>query len=110
MPPECNNKSLVQVRWISKQNSGAGSGHTITIDNLSIINDVAPPVNDTNYPKISSTLSTDVDFLDEINKTNKTYFVLLLLRKCKPSAIEIKAGQNGDLFPTLQSLILTIID
>jgi hypothetical protein len=41
-----------------------------------MINDIAPPVNDTNYPKISSTLSTDVDFLDEINKTNKTYFII----------------------------------
>jgi hypothetical protein len=36
LPPEYNNQSLVQIRWISTQNSGGGSRPSFAIDNLSI--------------------------------------------------------------------------
>jgi hypothetical protein len=58
---EYNNQSLVQIRWISTQNSGGGS-HSFAIDNLSITNEATPLVNDTDYPKISNILSNDFDF------------------------------------------------
>jgi hypothetical protein len=61
LPPEYNNQSLVQIRWISTQNSG-GSRPSFAIDNLSIINEATPLVNDTDYPKISNILSNDFDF------------------------------------------------
>jgi hypothetical protein len=90
LPPEYN-QSLVQIRWISKQNSGGGSRPSFAIDNLSIINEATPLVNDTDYPKISNILSNDFDFLTKINKTGKTYFVLLPSASSKPSAPEIKS-------------------
>jgi hypothetical protein len=34
LPPEYNNQSLVQIRWISTQNSGGGSRPSFAIDNL----------------------------------------------------------------------------
>jgi hypothetical protein len=62
LPPEYNNQSLVQIRWISTQNSGGGSRPSFAIDNLSITNEATPLVNDTDYPKISNILSNDFDF------------------------------------------------
>jgi hypothetical protein len=47
--------------------------------------------------------------LTKINKTGKTYFVLLP-SSSKPSAPEIKAGQNGNVVLGLQSGILTVTD
>jgi hypothetical protein len=110
LPPEYNNQSLVQIRWISTQNSGGGSRPSFAIDNLSITNEATPLVNDTDYPKISNILSNDFDFLTKINKTGKTYFVLLPSASSKPSAPEIKAGQNGNVVLGLQSGILTVTD
>jgi hypothetical protein len=69
LPPESNNQSLVQIRWISTQNSGGGSRPSFAIDNLSIINEATPLVNDTDYPKISNIFSNDFD-LTKINWQN----------------------------------------
>ncbi|MEZ7504489.1 MBG domain-containing protein [Flavobacterium sp. Arc2] len=110
LPAECNNQPLVQIRWISKQNSGAGSRPSFAIDNISIKNDTAPPVNDTDYPKISNILSNDFDFSTKINETGKTYFVLLPSGSAKPSASEIKAGHDANGTPALQSGVLNITD
>jgi hypothetical protein len=61
------------------KNSGGGSP-SFAIDNLSIINEATPLVNDTDYPKISNILSNDFDFLTKINKLAKHILYYCLQR------------------------------
>ena len=42
LPAECNNQAVVQVRWISRQISGAGSRPSFAIDNIAVNGGGAP--------------------------------------------------------------------
>lgn len=110
LPAECDNKSLIQIRWISKQNSGGGSRPSFAIDNLRIINDVIPPVNANGYPKISNILSNGFEFSSQLDEIGKTYFVLLPTGSAKPSATQIKAGNNATDTAAFQAGMLLITD
>jgi hypothetical protein len=98
LPAECNNQEVVQLRWISKQNSGGGSRPSFAIDNIRIQNDITPPTNVAGFPKIDNILSDGFDFSSQINETGKTYFVVLASGSSKPSPAQIIAGidSNGN--------------
>ena len=110
LPIECDNKDVVQIRWISRQVSGGGSRPSFAIDDISVINDVTAPVNAVGYPKISSILSDGFDFSTKLDEPGKTYFVLLPSGSATPSGAQIKAGTNATNAPALQSGILEIKD
>jgi trimeric autotransporter adhesin len=110
LPAVCNNQSLVQIRWISRQNGGSGGRPSFAIDNLSVTNDAIAPINTVGFPKIDNILSDGFDFSTKINKIGKTYFVLLASGSTKPSIAQIKLGQDADGMPALQSGTLTIAD
>nr|WP_295870024.1 Ig-like domain-containing protein [uncultured Chitinophaga sp.] len=47
LPAECNNQPLVQLRWVNRQISGAGSRPSFAVDNIVVAGaggDVTPPV------------------------------------------------------------------
>jgi endonuclease/exonuclease/phosphatase family metal-dependent hydrolase len=110
LPAECENQSIVQIRWISKQNSGTGSRPSFAIDNISIQNDVTAPVNISGFPKIDNVLSNGFDFSTQINEIGKTYFVLLPAGSAKPSAAQIKAGLDANGISALQADVINNTD
>ena len=110
LPAECDDKEVVQIRWISKQVSGSGSRPSFAIDNISIINDVTPPVNADGFPKISNILSDGFDFSTKINETGKTYFVIVASGGTAPTAAQIKAGTNATNTAALRAATLTVVD
>lgn len=60
LPSACDNQPLVQLRWVNRQISGAGSRPSFAIDNItagSVGADVTPPTIDSLWP---ANLSTDV--------------------------------------------------
>jgi hypothetical protein len=110
LPTECNNQEIVQLRWISKQNSGGGSRPSFAIDNISIQNDITPPVNWTEFPKIDNILSDGFDFSSQINETGTTYFIVLAAGSSKPSPAQIIAGLDSNGNIALQSGLLEVTD
>jgi hypothetical protein len=110
LPAECENQSIVQIRWISKQNSGTGSRPSFAIDNISIQNDVVAPINAIGFPKIDNVLSNGFDFSSQINEIGKTYFVLLPAGSTKPSATQIKAGLDANGNTALQADVINSTD
>ena len=110
LPSECDNKEVIQVRWISRQISGGGSRPSFAIDNISVFNDVAPPVNADGFPKITNILSDGFDFSSKLNETGKTYFVILPSGSAAPSAAQIKAGTNASDAAALKAAVLEISD
>lgn len=110
LPSECENQSVIQIRWISKQNSGTGSRPSFAIDNISIQNDVTAPINATDFPKIDNILSNGFDFSTQINEIGKTYFVLLPAGSTKPSATQIKAGLDANGNSALQADVINSTD
>lgn len=110
LPSECDDKAVVQIRWISRQLSGAGSRPSFAIDNISIINDVTPPVNADEFPKISNILSDGFDFSTKINEAGKTYFVVLAAGSTVPTAAQVKAGTNATDTAALRAGTPTIVD
>jgi hypothetical protein len=110
LPSECDNQSVVQIRWICKQNSGSGSRPSFAIDNISIQNDLTPPVDATDYPKIDNILSDSFDFSTQIDKIGQTYYVLLNDGSTTPSIAQIKAGLDASGNAALQSGIISITD
>ena len=103
LPTECDNKEVIQIRWISRQVSGGGSRPSFAVDNISVNNDVTPAVNAAGFPKISNILSDGFDFSTQLNETGKTYFVVLSSGSAAPSAAQIKAGTNATDTAALQA-------
>lgn len=103
LPAECNNQEIVQLRWISKQNSGGGSRPSFAIDNIRIQNDITPPINVAGFPKIDNILSDGFDFSSQINEIGKTYFVVLAAGSLKPSPAQIIAGLDSNGNTALQA-------
>jgi hypothetical protein len=110
LPAECNNQEVVQLRWISKQNSGSGSRPSFAIDNIKIQNDITPPVNVAGFPKIDTILSDGFDFSSKINETGTTYFVVLAAGSSKPSPAQIIAGLDSNENTALQADLLLVTD
>ena len=110
LPDVCNNQAVVQIRWISRQVSGAGSRPSFAIDDISVTNDTTPPVNAVGFPQISNLLSDGFDFLTKINEIGKTYFVLLASGSTAPSIAQIKAGTDATDAPAIQAAQITIAD
>jgi len=103
-------QSIVQIRWISKQNSGSGSRPSFAIDNITIQNDVTAPINTAGFPKIDNVLSDGFDFSTQINEIGKTYYVLLPAGSTKPSATQIKAGLDANGNAALQADVINTTD
>ncbi len=110
LPAECDDKPVVQIRWISRQLSGGGARPSFAIDNITVINDLVPPVNETEFPKISNILSDGFDFSTKINETGKTYFVVLAAGSTVPTTAQVKAGTNAADTAALRAGTLTIVD
>ncbi len=108
LPAECDNQPIVQIRWISRQISGAGSRPSFAIDNIEIKSDVAAPINASGYPKADNILSQSFDFINKLDEIGKTYYVLLPGGSAEPTVAQIKAGEDAGGIPALQSGILDI--
>ncbi|AWG23087.1 endonuclease [Flavobacterium faecale] len=108
LPSECDNKSLVQIRWISRQVSGAGSRPSFAIDNISVINDITPPVTAASFPKASSILSDGFDFSNQINEIGKTYYVVVPSGSAEPSKLQLMNGQDANGNAALSAGVLTV--
>lgn len=110
LPADCDNKDVVQIRWISRQASGSGSRPSFAIDNITIVNDIAPPVNADGFPKASNILSDGFDFSTKINEPGKTYFVVLTTGSLVPTPAQVKAGTNAVDAAAIKAGSLTIVD
>lgn len=110
LPAECDNKPIIQIRWISRQVSGGGARPSFAIDDIDVRSDNAAPVADAGYPKVANILSAGFDFINKINEEGKTYYVLVPGGSAEPTIAQIKAGQDATGNAALQSGILNIID
>ncbi|KAF2342515.1 T9SS-dependent choice-of-anchor J family protein [Flavobacterium tistrianum] len=96
LPAECDNKPVIQVRWISRQVSGAGSRPAFAIGKIDVTEDDLAPVNISGYPKTANVLGDSFDFVSRINEAGKTYYVLLPNGSAEPTIAQIKAGQDSN--------------
>jgi hypothetical protein len=110
LPAECDNQPIVQIRWISKQNSGGGSRPSFAIDNIDIRSDVLAPISVVGYPKTENVLSNSFDFSNKLDEAGKTYYVLLPGASATPTPAQIKAGQDATGTAALQAGVLDITD
>lgn len=110
LPAECENKSLVQIRWISRQESGGGSRPSFAINDILIASDIYAPISITGYPKVDNILSESFDFSNQLDEIGKTYYVLLPGGSATPTAAQIKAGHNAEDLAALQSGIFNVTD
>lgn len=110
LPAECDNQPIVQIRWISRQESGSGSRPSFAIDNIDIRSDILAPVSETGYPKADNISSESFDFSNKIDEVGKTYYVLLPAGSTEPTIAQIKAGLNANDTAALQSGLLDITD
>ncbi|SHG05392.1 Por secretion system C-terminal sorting domain-containing protein [Flavobacterium micromati] len=110
LPTECDNQDVVQIRWISRQVSGGGSRPSFAVDNISIINDVTPPVNAIGYPQITNILSNGFDFLSQLDEIGKTYFVILPAGSPEPTVAQIKAGTDITNTAAIKAGLLAVDD
>ncbi len=110
LPAICNNQPVVQIRWISRQVSGAGSRPSFAIDNIDINSDHTAPVNETGFPKSANISSTHFDFLNKLNEIGKTYYVLLAGGSTSPTPAQVKSGVDANGTAALQAGSLTIAD
>ncbi|WP_242410298.1 T9SS-dependent choice-of-anchor J family protein [Flavobacterium sp. Root901] len=108
LPAECDNQPVVQIRWISRQISGAGSRPSFAIDNVDIKSDIAAPVNAAGYPKVENILSESFDFINKLDEIGKTYYVLVPGGSAEPTIAQIKAGQDAAGTAALQSGFLDV--
>ncbi|WP_278010930.1 T9SS-dependent choice-of-anchor J family protein [Flavobacterium gyeonganense] len=110
LPAICNNQPIVQIRWISRQVSGAGSRPSFAIDNIDVNSDHTAPVNETGFPKSENISSTHFDFSDKLNEIGKTYYVLLTGGSTAPTPAQLKSGLDANGTAALQAGSLTIAD
>ncbi|MDQ6531905.1 T9SS-dependent choice-of-anchor J family protein [Flavobacterium sp. LHD-85] len=109
LPSECDNQVVVQIRWIARLASGtSGSRQSYAIDNITIEKDILAPVNSSGYPKAANVLGLSFDFINKINEIGKTYYVLLPGGSAEPTVAQIKAGQDSNGTPALQSGVFDV--
>ncbi|MDR7211399.1 T9SS type A sorting domain-containing protein [Flavobacterium piscis] len=110
LPVECENQSVVQIRWISRQVSGSGSRPSFAIDNIDIRSDIVAPISETGFPKADNILSDSFEFSNKIDEPGKTYFVLLPSGSTTPTITQIKTGLDANNSAALESGFLDITD
>lgn len=110
LPVECDNQPVVQIRWISRQESGSGSRPSFAIDNIDIRSDIVAPISETGYPKADNILSDSFDFSNKIDEVGKTYYVLLPSGSATLTITQIKNGLDANDSAALQSGFLDITD
>lgn len=111
LPSDCDNQSVVQIRWIARQFSGStGARPSFAIDNIDIRSDNTAPITEAGYPKTANILSSSFDFINKIDEVGKTYYVLLPGGSAEPTIAQIKAGQDATGNTALQSGFLDITD
>ncbi|KIA99153.1 endonuclease [Flavobacterium sp. KMS] len=110
LPPECDNQSVVQIRWIVRDAGGVNARPSFAIDNIDIKKDDEAPVNVVSYPKIDNVLSDEFDFHNQIDEVGKTYYVLVSASDAAPTAAQVKSGFNASGTAALQSGVLDITD
>ncbi|KIC00927.1 endonuclease [Flavobacterium sp. JRM] len=110
LPPECDNQSVVQIRWIVRDAGGVNARPSFAIDNIDIKKDDEAPVNVVSYPKIDNVLSDEFDFHNKIDEVGKTYYVLVLATDAAPTGAQVKSGFNASGTAALQSGVLDITD
>ncbi|KUJ61781.1 endonuclease [Flavobacteriaceae bacterium CRH] len=110
LPAECDDKPVVQLRWITRQFSGSGSRPSFAIDNIDVRSDHTAPVTVTDYPKTDNVLSSSFKFINKIDEIGKTYYVLLPGGSETPTIDQIKAGQDSAGIAALESGFLDITD
>lgn len=111
LPSDCDNQPIVQIRWIARLKSGStGSRQSFAIDNIDVRSDIVAPINGVGYPKTDTVLSDSFNFLNQLNETGKTYFVLLPSGSAEPTAAQIKLGLDANGTAALQSGILDVTD
>lgn len=111
LPSDCDNQSVVQIRWIARLMSGSsGSRQSFAIDNVDIRSDNKAPVTESGYPKVSNILSSGFDFINKIDEVGKTYYVLLPNGSAEPTVAQIKLGQDATGNAALQSGFFDITD
>lgn len=113
LPSDCDNKPIIQIRWIARLISGtAGSRQSFAIDNLDIASaaggDVTAPINSAGYPKADNILGESFDFSNKLNEIGKTYYVLVAGGSAEPTITQLKAGQDATGTAALQSGFLDI--
>ncbi|KAF2514323.1 T9SS-dependent choice-of-anchor J family protein [Flavobacterium foetidum] len=111
LPSECDNQSVVQIRWIARMFSGTtGSRPSFAIDNIEIGKDADAPISETGYPKAENISANNFDFSDKLNEIGKTYYVLLAGGSTAPTAAQVKAGLDANGTAALQSGFLDVTD
>lgn len=110
LPVDCENKEIVQIRWVSRQVSGSGSRPSFAIDNISIINDVTAPAYVTGFPIINAILATGFDFVTKINEPGKTFYVVLPAGSTAPSIAQIKTGTDASNTAALKAGFIDVTD
>lgn len=110
LPAECNNQQVIQIRWISRQDTGGGSRPSFAIDNISVKEDVLAPISVAGYPKADNILSESFVFSDKLDELGKTYYVLLPGGSTAPTAAQVKAGNNANDVAALQSGFFNVTD
>lgn len=108
LPAICNNQPIVQIRWISRQISGAGSRPSFAIDNLKVGSDDKAPITASGYPKTENIYGESFDFSNKLDEIGKTYYVLLPSGSAQPTIAQLKLGQDATGTAALQSGILDI--
>jgi endonuclease/exonuclease/phosphatase family metal-dependent hydrolase len=108
LPAGCDNQPIVQLRWITRQVSGGGSRPSFAIDNIDVRSDIIAPINITGYPKADNILGEGFDFSNKLNEIGKTYYILVAGGSAEPTIAQIKAGQDANGNPALQSGLLDI--
>ena len=108
LPAECDNQSVVQIRWASRQVSGSGGRPSFAIDNIDIRKDIFAPANVLGYPKAANVLGESFDFINKIDEVGKTYYVLLPGGSAEPTIAQIKAGQDSNGTAALQAGIFDV--
>jgi endonuclease/exonuclease/phosphatase family metal-dependent hydrolase len=110
LPAECDDKPVVQIRWITRQVSGAGSRPAFAIDDIDVKSNTEGPVNASGYPKVVEVLSDGFDFVNKINTSGKTYYILTAAGSATPTSTQVKAGLDAMGVSALQSGSLDIVD
>ncbi|MET3876075.1 Ig-like domain-containing protein [Chitinophaga sp. OAE865] len=78
LPPECSNQAVVQLRWVNRQISGAGSRPGFAVDNIAASGsgrDTTPPVISSLEPAnsaadVSPVISPEITFSENIKAGN----------------------------------------
>jgi trimeric autotransporter adhesin len=108
LPSVCDNQPIVQIRWVSRDKGGTGSRASFAIDNIDIDQDASAPVSEAGYPKADNILGEGFDFSNKLDEIGKTYYVLVAGGSAEPTIAQIKAGQDANGNPALQSGLLDI--